>query len=142
MVISAKAMRRKILPILLYCQAQKGDLSIYGKWKGHRYTGKKLFYAYYAGLFSRILCILETDSSIISEYQKLLDKYNWYNITQPDIDLFKAAGPNGCEVPAAQEYIPGVDDVWNAPGFPYGRDAICIKFPHSSWSFADVRGSV
>lgn len=52
---SIQKTRERILPVLLYCQAQKGDLSIYEKWENQDDAGKKKFYAYYAGLFCRIL---------------------------------------------------------------------------------------
>ena len=34
----------RIIPILLYCQANKGDLSMYETWKNSEDAGKKLFF--------------------------------------------------------------------------------------------------
>ena len=139
-------LRLRILPIMLYCQANKGDLSLFESWKDKEGAGKKMFYAYYSGLFCRILCMLETTSVLrhfVRDCNSLLDKYNWYDIQEKDLELCKAAGPYGCEVPDALEFIDGVDNVvWKDSGFQNGRDAICIKMEHSSWTFADVRGSI
>lgn len=143
-------LRKRILPILLYCQANKGDLKLYKNWSDSEECGKSLFYAYYSGLFCRILCMMETDayhdmrySPVIEESYSLLDKYNWYDIQNADLELFASAGPYGCEVPEALEFIDGVDDVvWKGSGFSNGRDAVCLKMEHASWTFADVRGGV
>ena len=139
-------LRKRILPVLLLCQANKGDLSLYKSWKDGDDAGKKLFYAYYAGLFCRILCMQETAPVLrhfVRDCNALLDKYNWYDIQEKDLELCKAAGPYGCEVPDALEFIDGVDNVaWKDSGFGNDRDAICIKMEHSSWTFADVRGSI
>ncbi len=139
-------LRLRIMPIMLYCQANKGDLSLYVNWKDREDAGKKLFYAYYSGLFCRIQCILETTSAprhFVHDCNSLLDKYNWYNIQEKDLELYKAAGPYGCEVPDALEFIDGVDNVaWKDSGFGNGRDAVCLKMEHASWTFADIRGSI
>ncbi len=139
-------LRLRILPIMLYCQANKGDLSLFVNWKDREDAGKKLFYAYYSGLFCRIQCILETTSAprhFVQDCNSLLDKYNWYNIQEKDLELYKAAGPYGCEVPDALEFIDGVDNVaWKDSGFGNGRDAVCLKMEHASWTFADIRGSI
>ena len=139
-------LRKRILPVLLFCQANKGDLSLYKSWKDGDYAGKKSFYAYYAGLFCRILYMLETTSvprHFARDCNALLDKYNWYDIQEKDLELCKAAGPYGCEVPDALDFIDGVDNVvWKDSGFKNGRDAVCIMMEHSSWTFADVRGSI
>lgn len=141
--ISAKdELRQRILPILLYCQAQKGDLSLYNSWKDQDGTNKKMFFAYYSGLFCRILCMLDLDLLVI-ECNELLDKYNWYDIQEKDLELFRSSGPYSCEVPRALEFIDGVDNVaWKDSGFGNGRDAVCLKMEHGSWTFADVRGSI
>lgn len=144
------ALRKRILPILLYCQANKGDLESYRNWSDNEDSGKKAFYAYYSGLFCRILCMMETEafndlrySPIIEECNCLLDKYNWYNIQNVDLALFKSGDTYNCEVPEALEFIDGVDNVaWKDSGFGNGRDAVCLKMKQSSWTFADVRGSV
>ena len=39
-------LKREILSILLFCQAYKGDLSLYENWEYREDAGKKLFYAY------------------------------------------------------------------------------------------------
>ena len=139
-------LRLRILPIMLYCQANKGDLSLYESWRDRDDSGKKLFYAYYSGLFCRIQCKLETTSvprHFVQDCNSLLDKYNWYNIQEKDLELCKAAGPYGCEVPDALEFIDGVDNVaWKDSGFGNGRDAVCLKIEHASWTFADIRGSI
>ena len=145
-----RGLRKSIMPVLLYCQSQKGDLKMYENWTYHEDRNKKLFYAYYSGLFCRILCMLETHSydsiiysSVVDECKALLDKYNWYDIQDADLELFKSGGSFGCEVLGALEFIDGVDNVaWKDSGFGNGRDAVCLKLEHSSWTFADVRGSV
>ena len=139
--------RERILPILLYCQAQKGDLELYRNWTDHEDRNKKLFYAYYSGLFCRILCLSETTGTVTNnlynECKALLDKYNWYDIQDSDIELFVSGGTYGCEVPEALAFIDGVDNVaWKDSGFRNGRDAVCLKMEHASWTFADVRGSL
>jgi len=139
-------LRQRILPVLLFCQANKGDLSLYENWKYRDDAGKKLFYAYYAGLLCRILCMLETALILrhfVHDCNKLVDKYNWYDIQENDLKLYKEAGPYGCEVPDALEFISGVDDVaWKDSGFGNGRDAVCLKMEHGSWTFADIRGGI
>lgn len=145
-----KELRKRVLPILLYCQAQKGDLEMHENWTYHEDRNKKYFYAYYSGLFCRILCILETESyndirysPIVDECNSLIDKYNWYDIQDLDLELFASAGPCGCEVPEALAFIDGVDNVaWKDSGFCNGRDAVCLKKEQSSWTFADVRGNI
>lgn len=142
---SADELRRSILPVLLYCQANKGDLKCKG-WQSEGDAGRKFFYAYYSGLFCRILCMLEmtpVPENIVRDSKVLLDKYNWYDIQQKDLELCKEAGPYGCEVPDALKFIDGVDNVaWKDSGFGNGRDSVCLKMGHSSWTFADVRGSI
>ena len=77
------------------------------------------------------------------ENNMLIDKYNWFNIQDSDLELCKEAGPYGCEVPDALEFFSGVDDVaWKDSGFGNGRDAVCLKKEHGSWTFADIRGSI
>ena len=140
-------LRKRILPVLLFCQANKGDLSIYNIWNDHDNAGKKLFYAYYSGIFCRILCHLDNTTGISRSFvhhcYDLLDKYNWYDIQDKDIELFKTAGPYGCEVPESLEFIEEVDNtVWKGAVFDKGRDAVCFMVEHGRWTFADVRGSV
>ena len=143
-----KELCKRVLPILLYCQAQKGDLEMHENWTYHEDRNKKYFYAYYSGLFCRILCLLETldyiiFNPIVDECKELLNKYNWYDIQDVDLELFVSDGPYGCEVPEALEFIDGVDNVaWKDSGFGNGRDAVCLMLEHSSWTFADVRGSI
>ena len=137
-------LRKRLLPILLFCQANKGDLRMYEEWKDQKDANKKLFYAYYSGLFCRILYMLEDSASLLRHFSRdcdlLLDKYNWYDIQDKDIELFHSAGPNDCEVPDALEFLDGIDNVaWKDSGFGNGKDAVCIKLEHSSWTFADVR---
>ena len=141
-----KELRGRILPILLFCQANKGDLRWYENWLDHEDAGKKYFYAYYSGLFCRILCILETgmfSHSFVRDINGLLEKYNWYDIQKKDLELCISAGTYGCEVPEALQFIDGVDNVaWKDSGFGNGRDAVCLKMESGSWTFADVRGGV
>lgn len=137
-------LRKRLLPILLFCQANKGDLRMYEEWKDQKDANKKLFYAYYSGLFCRILYMLEDSASLLRHFSRdcdlLLDKYNWYDIQDKDIELFHSTGPNDCEVPDALEFLDGIDNVaWKDSGFGNGKDAVCIKLEHSSWTFADVR---
>ena len=143
-----ESLRKNILPILLFCQANKGDLSTYSIWKNDRDAGKKLFYAYYSCLFCRILYKLEDSSNIFRSFvckcNDLLDKYNWCDIQDKDIKLFKTADTYtyGCEVPEALDLLDGFDNVaWKDYGFGNGRDAVCVKLEHVIWTFADVRGS-
>lgn len=139
-------LRKRILPVMLYCQTNKGDLSLYESWRDRDDAGKKLFYAYYAGLFCRILCVLETTPVLrrfVHDCNLLLGKYNWYNIQENDLELCKEAGHYGSEVLDALKFISGVDDVaWKDSGFGNGRDAVCLKMEHGSWTFADIRGSI
>lgn len=136
----------RIIPILLYCQANKGDLSMYETWKNSEDAGKKLFFAYYSGLFSRVLFMIEganlSSEELVRNCEMLLDKYNWYGIQCKDIEIFHSDGPYGCEVPEALGFLDGVDNVaWNDSGFGNGRDAVCLKMERGSWTFADVRGA-
>lgn len=88
-------LRKRILPILLYCQANKGDLWLSEEWRGREDAGKKSFYAYYSGLFCRILCLLEkgrVPNHIVHDCDALLDKYNWYDIQKEDLEKCKAEG--------------------------------------------------
>ena len=142
-------LRQRILPILLFCQANKGDLWLYEQWREQKGAAQKFFYAYYAGLFCRILCILESglnSRSFVRDINVLLDKYNWYNIQKADLELCKAdfrGTYSGCEVPDALKFIEGVDNVaWKNSGFGNGRDTVCLKVEHGSWTFADVRGNI
>ncbi|MBR4919693.1 MAG: hypothetical protein IKZ62_00010 [Prevotella sp.] len=138
-------LRERILSVLLFCQANKGDLSLYDEWCNQEDAEKKLFYAYYSGLFCRILWFLESDSvfrSFVRDCNDLLDKYNWYNIQDEDLKLYYSAGPTGCEVPDALEFIDGVDNVlWKDSGFKNESDAVCLKTEQGVKTFADVRGS-
>jgi hypothetical protein len=140
-------LKERILPILLYCQAKKGDLEMCENWHFHKDRNKKFFYAYYSGLFCRILCLLETPSKVtntlLNESEALLDKYHWYDLQDEDFEKFVLGGTDACEVPEAYEFIDGVDNVaWKDSGFGNGRDAVCLKMEQGSWTFADVRGNV
>ena len=139
-------LRKRILPILHYCQANKGDLWLYEEWRDREDAGRKLFYAYYSGLFCRILCMLETDfvlRHVVRDCNALLDKYNWNDIQKEDLEKCKAAEPYGCEVPDALQYIDGVDDVSRKDSGVLERpDPICLNMGRAFWSFADVRGSI
>ena len=149
METNVENLRKRILPILLFCQANKGDLRMYELWKNQEDAKKKLFYAYYSGLFCRILCMLEDPSKIFRSFVRdcntLLDKYNWYDLQEEDFKHFKQPNTgniNGCEVPDALAFIDGVDNVaWKDSRFGNGSDAVCLKMEHGSWTFADVRGS-
>jgi len=141
----ANELRQRIFPILLYCQANKGDLSLYEQWKEQEDVGKKLFYAYYAGLFCRILCILDSNvmfRHFVRDCNLLLDKYNWYNIQKEDLVLY--ASSMNCEIPDALEYIETVDSgVWGISRFTGGYDAPCLKKEDgSTCSFRDIRGTI
>ena len=139
-------LRKRILPIMLYCQANKGDLWLYEEWRDREDAGRKSFYAYYSGLFCRILCMLETDHVLrhfVRDCNDLLNKYNWYDIQKEDLEKCQAEGPYGCEVPDARQYIDGIDDVSNKDsGVRERPDPICLKMDHAIWTFADVRGSI
>lgn len=139
-------LRKRILPILLYCQANKGDLRLSEEWRGREDAGKKSFYAYYSGLFCRILCLLEkgrVPNHIVRDCDALLDKYNWYDIQKEDLEKCKAEGPYSCEVPDALQYVDGIDDASKKESGDLERPApIFLKMDHAFWTFADVRGSV
>ena len=142
-------LRNRILPILLFCQANKGDLwpTEWDDWKTREDASKKLFYAYYSGVFCRILCQLEdqVDYEYLQQCNDLLDKYNWYNLQEYDLQLFRAErDPYYCEVPKCYEFIDGVDNVaWINSGVKNGTDAVCLKMADGErMTFADVRGSV
>lgn len=142
------SLRKRIIPVLNYCQAKKGDLAAYESWKDSDDAGKKYFYAYYSGLFCRILLALE-DNHMATEYfidecNQLLDKYNWYDIQEEDLKLCVSADSFECEVPEALMTLDGIDNVaWKGSGFAAtGRDAVCLKLEHASWTFADVRGGI
>ena len=139
-------LRGRILPILLFCQANKADLWSWKKDDKGIDVAKKYFYAYYSGLFCRILCQLEEpkmiDSNYIQNCNELLDKYNWYKIEEMDIMLFLTGSTRDCEVLRALEFIDGVDNVaWKNSGFENGSDAVCLKTEKGSWTFTDVRGT-
>ena len=129
-----------------YCQAKKGDLSLYEEWRDREDAGRKLFYAYYSGLFCRILGMLETDfvlRHVVRDCNALLDKYNWYDIQKEDLEKCEAEGPYGCEVPDALQYVDGIDDASKKESGDFERpDPIFLKMDHAFWSFADVRGSI
>ena len=139
-------LHKRIISILLYCQANKGDLSSYDSWRDREDVGKKLFFTYYSGLLCRVLMIIDgplSSDRLIRNCELLLDKYDWYNIQCKELELFHSVGPYGCEVPEALGFIDGVDNVaWKDSGFGNGRDAVCLKMENSSWTFADVRGTV
>ena len=139
-------LRKRILPIMMYCQANKGDLWLFEEWRDREDAGRKLFYAYYSGLFCRILCMLETDHvlrHIVRDCNALLDKYNWYDIQKEDLEKCKEEGPYGCEVPDALQYIDGIDNVSRKDsGILERPDPNNIKMDHAIWTFADVRGSI
>ena len=86
--------------------------------------------------------MIESESvpeKLLAECDNLLNKYNWFDIHEEDLMLFKAAGPHGCEVPDALNPIDGIDNVvWNGSDAPV---VYCIKIEKANWSFADVRGS-
>ena len=139
-----EVLRKRILPVLLYCQANKGDLELYDEWAKHKGANKKLFYAYYSGIFCRILFLLESErlhSQFIKDCNHLLDKYNWFDVQDKDIELCCSTIDNGCEVPYAIEEISAVDkDIWNYHSFV--NDAFCWEVGGRSWTFADVRGNM
>ena len=138
-----KDLRKRILPILLHCQANRGDLAEYDEWKNKKDAVKKLYYTYYSGLFCRILYVMETGMftpRFVNECNILLDKYHWYNIQSEDLEKFTESKVTYyCEVKEALDFIPGIDDVIWEKCFSedYYRYAPCQK-----WSFADVRGTI
>lgn len=134
-----KDLRSRILPVLMYCQAQKGDLAKYDDWCDDEDAGKKLFYAYYSGLFCRILCLLETEMAtepLVEKCEVLLGKYNWLDIQKKDLELCVASGnPRDCEVREAFRFMPDVDDEKRC-------NTIDPSCRCGGWTFADVRGSI
>ena len=56
-------LRKRILPVLLCCQANKDDLKLYSSWREKEDASRKLFYTYYSGLFCRILCMTSARNS-------------------------------------------------------------------------------
>lgn len=136
----ADTLRNRILPVLLYCQAKKGDLELYRDWDNHEDRNKKYFYAYYSGLFCRILCLLETPfkvtDTLLGECEALLDKYHWYDLQDEDFEKFVSGGTCACEVPEAIKFIDGVDEEdRKESGF------VCLILP-PYWTVSDVRGKV
>ena len=141
-------LRKRILPVLLYCQANKADLWEYDeKRREAEDAAIKMFYAYYSGVFCRILYKMEYPQDItpffIHQCNLLLDKYNWYDNQDKDLELFCQSSPRDCEVSHVFEFLDGIDNVaWKDSGFGNGNDAVCLKLERSSWTFADVRGSI
>ena len=131
------------------CCIVKQTKVIYG-WSNNggskRMQGRNFFYAYYSGLFCRILCVLDSYVKFrhfVRDCYALLDKYKWYNIQREDLELCASGSSHDCEVPDALDFIEGVDNVaWKDSGFGNGSDAVCLKKEHSSWTFADVRGGI
>lgn len=141
------SLRKRVIPILNYCQAKKGDLDTYESWENHNDAGKKLFYAYYSGLFCRIFYVLEDNLVVTEDFtnecNRLIDKYNWYDIREEDLKLCASADPYGCEAPDALMFLDGIDNVaWGKSSYNIGRDAVCLKTKRGTWTFADVRGSI
>ena len=139
-------LRKQILPILLFCQANKGDLTLWEDWKNREDAVKKYFYTYYSGLFCRIQYQLENDNRISIDYiencEELLRKYRWFKIDEQSIKLFASGNPRDCEVPEAQRFITGIDDVlWGMRQMDNMTDAICLRMNSGYWSFADVKGT-
>ena len=133
-------LRKRILPVLLFCQANKGDLQLHESWDNNEDRNKKYFYAYYSGLFCRILCLLESSSKVtekfLDECEVLLVKYHWRDLQDEDFEKFKSEGNYACEVPEAIEYIDGIDDEDRKDsGF------VCLIQP-PYWTASDVRGNV
>ena len=57
--------------------------------------------------------------------------------------MFCQSSPRDCEVSHVFEFLDGIDNVaWKDSGFGNGNDAVCLKLERSSWTFADVRGSI
>ena len=79
----------------------------------------------------------------MQECDALLNKYHWYDIQKEDLELCKADGAFGCEVPGVLHFFDEVDNVvWKISEFGNDQDAVCLKMEHGSWSFADVRGCI
>ena len=139
-------LRKQILPILLFCQANKGDLTLWRDWKDREDAVKKYFYSYYSGLFCRILYQLNNDNRLSLDYiencEKLLSKYRWFKIDEASIWLFVSGDARDCEVPEAQRFITGIDDnLWGLRPMDNMTDAICLKTDSGHWTFADVKGT-
>ena len=139
-------LKKRILPVLSACQSNKGDLILFRQWSDDEGARKKLFYAYYSGLFCRILFLLESESysyDFIPKCEELLKKYNWFDVKDEDLDLFTNGMPYDCEVPEAMLFIDGFDnlikkDLENRSGMRMP----CYWFVDGgAWSYADVRGS-
>ena len=147
MANASQNLRKKMLQILQFCQANKGDLLNYAQWKDDQDANKKLFYTYYSGLFCRILYRMENSQSMSNSFflncDQLLNKYDWYKIQDVDIAKFKTDEPHYCEVSEALEFLPGIDDVaWGKTAEGKGVHAICINVGDCRWSYSDVRGSI
>lgn len=140
-------LHERVYPIFKLCLGNKGDLATYDYWKGDADASKKLFYTYYYGLFTRILCLLEFSSELpvdfFNDCNQLLEKYNWTNIKDDDIEKFKSAERGYCEVPFALEYIERIDkDIMGRQKYGKGHDAVCFNQGGNRWFYSDVRGSV
>lgn len=132
---------KRVIAVLLFCQANKGDLSVLDCWEDQGDALKKMFFIYYSGLWCRVLYMMygsDLTGSFIQDCENLLDKYNWYDIQEKDLDKF-CTNSYDCEIPDALEYIDGLDNVvWNGSGF---SRSVCVKLENSCWDFSDVRGS-
>ena len=152
LTMNNKEIQERIIPIFHYCQAHKGDLSIFNEWHKREDAVTKLFFAYYSELFFRMLFLLEYYScskDFYEDCETLLDKYNWYDIQNYDLQLFipQTKSVDYCEVPGDLEVINGFDDViWKNTRFSNGRSgngrAICFAKDGGLWTFADVRGCI
>lgn len=149
-------LQKKVIIIFHYCQAHKGDLSLFNEWKLCDDAVKKLFFAYYSELFFRILFLLKStfpNQTMYDNCVALIDKYKWYDIQNSDLlhsfvpEILNWKSVDYCEVPEALEYIDGLDDViWSNTSFGKGRagNGRAIIFAKDSliWTFADVRGCI
>ena len=163
--MNKEELRKKIIPILHYCQAYKVDLvaesdeirkiDVCEKRIINQQKLRKYFYAYYSGLFCRMLYYLEihpVDQCFIDQCQNLIEKYNWYDLQDPDFQKFTNESDRNrdeyyhSEVPILLDpdvKMPELDDPMG--GFIYlakGPKGIAECPSDGGWQYADVRGAI
>lgn len=155
-------LRKRIIPILHYCQAYKVDLvaehdeihdwDICTKREIPQKKLRKYFYAYYSGLFCRMLYYIEyydIDQSFIDQCQALIEKYNWFDLQDSDFQNFTKRLNDEyylSEVPVLLDHdtkMPELDEPMNYRIILAGSPDGLAKHPTSGgWEYADVRGAI
>jgi hypothetical protein len=163
--MNKEELRKKIIPILHYCQAYKVDLvaesdeirkiDVCEKRIINQQKLRKYFYAYYSGLFCRMLYYLEIypiDQCFIDQCQKLIEKYNWFDLQDPDFQKFTTSSDQNreeyyhSEVPILLDHsiqMPELDEPMHYRIIlAGGPDGIAENPTSGGWEYADVRGTI